>query len=76
MRRLILMYIIFSQFFRHYTCIQVMACIYLNNFVCMYLVWHKPYDTKQRNQNEIMNEITIVISTEAMLLFTDILDPI
>ena len=75
LRRIILVFIIFNQFFISYVSLQVMACIYVNNFCCVYLVWHRPYITRQRNFNEIMNEVTIVISTEAMLFYTDICEP-
>ena len=52
-----------------------MACVFLNNFCCMYLIWHRPYIERAKNYNEIINEITIVITTEAMLLYTEICSP-
>ena len=35
-----------------------------------------PYSHPYKNYNEILNEITIVIFTEAMIFYTDILGPI
>ena len=36
-----------------------------------YLVYIKPFDTKIKNYLEIYNELTILISSYHMLLFTD-----
>ena len=74
-RRMVLVFILFESFFIKYESLQIIACIFLNNFCCTYLIWHMPYIEKSKNYNEILNEITIVISTEAMLLYTNILDP-
>ena len=38
-------------------------------------MWHMPYIERGRNYNEIGNEITIVIATEAMLMYTEICSP-
>ena len=74
-RRIIFVFILFHNFFVSYESLQIIACIFLNNFCCTYLIWHMPYSDRSRNYNEILNEITIMISTEAMLLYTNILDP-
>ena len=74
-RRIILVYFIFSPFFQVFNSLQIIACIYLNFFCLCYLMWHKPYVNKYKNYNEIFNEITIFISTEAMIMYTDINDP-
>ena len=74
-RRIMLVFVLFSPFFTSHICLQIQACIYINNFCCMYLLWHKPYIERGRNYNEISNEITIVIVTEAMLMYTEICSP-
>ena len=74
-RRIILVFFIFMPFFQKYNVLQIIACIYLNFFCLCYLLWHLPYIIPHKNYNEIFNEITIFTTTEAMLLYTNVLDP-
>ena len=39
------------------------------------MIWHKPYNSRSRNYNEILNEITISLSTEALIFYTAVIGP-
>ena len=54
---------------------QVFCLVYLNLFCLAYVVKHRPFLTKSRNNTEIINEITIAVTTESMLFYTGIVDP-
>ena len=48
-RRSLIVIIMFTPAFRDHLVIQILSLIYLNFFVLIYLIWHKPYNSKLRN---------------------------
>ena len=74
-RRILYVFILFNSFCVKYQIIQVLMLTYLNLFCFAYVVQHRPFLTKQRNQTEILNELSVSITTESMLFYTGLLDP-
>ena len=72
-RRTIFITIMFNPWLQTDECVQVILLTYLNGSILIYLTYHLPYETEFRNWNEIINECTVFISTESMLLYTTIL---
>ena len=76
LRRFIMIYILLSSFFMEYVSIQILSLVYLNCAITFYITACKPYEVKRRNHLELFNEATILLMTESMIFYTDMLDPV
>ena len=74
-RRLAMVTVFFAKFFTDNVVIQIITLIYIQAASIMYVFAHKPFIGKLNMFVEFVNEVTILISTESMLLYTEVLTP-
>ena len=67
--------VFFAPTFVNNRIIQIIALIYIQAASTMYVFAHKPFTGRTNMFVEFVNEITILISTESMILYTEVFDP-
>ena len=75
LRRFLLMSVFFNPFMIDHVLVQIIMLCYIQLFSAMYIFKHKPFIGRLQMSTELFNEITILVSTEALLLYTDIISP-
>ena len=74
-RRILLINILLSHFFVKYLILQIIFLCYLQFAAAIYAFKYKPFVGRLSINTELVNEITILVATESLLMYTNIIDP-